>query len=99
MVFNKDWKLSSQVPDSELVMQYKELIREQDTRLQELATELSRLRVNETTVRAIADKLEAELAQQRDENVLLRACTGDANGPLAAVENARVLVESLQAEV
>jgi len=79
-------------------MQYKDVIRDQDTRMQELTTELSRLRVDEAQMRIRVETLETELTQQRDENVLLRACAADKPPSDPYISEAQV-IGKLHAEV
>ncbi|KAL0274968.1 UNVERIFIED_CONTAM: hypothetical protein PYX00_002975 [Menopon gallinae] len=68
-----DFLNGAEVPDSVLVLQYKELIREQDAKLQVLENELETLRTSEKiSLQRIAD-LESMVTQLKDENVLLRA--------------------------
>lgn len=62
----------SDVPDV-LVQQYKELIRDQDMKLQGLEKEVGRLRIQEVASKRQFEELQSAVAQLKDENVLLRA--------------------------
>ncbi|KAK6629587.1 hypothetical protein RUM43_003404 [Polyplax serrata] len=68
-----DFMNGSDVPDSVLLLQYKEVIRDQDNKLQVLETEVGRLRGQEAVALKQLQELHGTVQQLKDENVLLRA--------------------------
>lgn len=68
-----DFLNGSDVPDSILVQQYKEVIREQDMKIQTLEKEVERMRSQEEIAVRNMNELQSTVAQLKDENVLLRA--------------------------
>ncbi|XP_066994700.2 general vesicular transport factor p115 isoform X2 [Anabrus simplex] len=61
--------------ESSLVLQYKELIREQDYKLQEMKDLLERERLEKATLQMQLNELSSTVSMLRDENTLLRAQT------------------------
>lgn len=68
-----DFLNGAEVPDSVLVLQYKELIRDQDNKLQDMEKELDRLRNHEKDSTMRLEELQNTVQQLKDENVVLRA--------------------------
>ncbi|XP_063244155.1 general vesicular transport factor p115 isoform X2 [Bacillus rossius redtenbacheri] len=70
---NGSSELSLSASENGLLLQYKELIREQDRRLQELGSTVNALSEERNAARAHMEELMATVSQLRDENKLLRA--------------------------
>ncbi|RZF35897.1 hypothetical protein LSTR_LSTR017386 [Laodelphax striatellus] len=62
--------------DNALVMQYKDLIREQDNKLRELEQENQVLRHENRTLTQQNEELNSSMGQLRDQNMILRAQVG-----------------------
>lgn len=70
-LLNGDMELSAS--ESAMVLQYKELIREQDKRLQSLQLTVDSLRHENNMLSAQNAELNSSMAQLRDQNMVLRA--------------------------
>jgi chaperonin cofactor prefoldin len=81
---NGSSELSMSPSENSLLLQYKDLIREQDHKLQELTQTIGRLTVDKSTLQAQVEDLTSTISQLRDENMLLRA---QANTGLGQVTN------------
>lgn len=68
-----DFLNGAEVPDSVLVLQYKDLIRDQDNKIQEMEMELTKLKNQEAAATQTVAELQNSVAQLKDENVVLRA--------------------------
>lgn len=61
---------------SNIVIQYKELIREQDTQLNELKKELKKFKAKDTTRKDEMDEMKQQIQQLKDQNAVLKAQKG-----------------------
>nr|CAD7569393.1 unnamed protein product [Timema californicum] len=84
--------------DSSYLMQYKELIREQDRRLEELSQTVERLTQEKHYMQMKLEECTGTLAQLRDQNMLLKAQANTSLGPVPELEEARVGLEHWRAE-
>lgn len=78
-----DFLNGAEVPDSVLVLQYKELIRDQDNKLQEMEKELERLKNHEKSSTQRLEELQSTVQQLKDENVVLRAHVSSSGGDVS----------------
>ncbi|PNF28010.1 General vesicular transport factor p115 [Cryptotermes secundus] len=77
---NGSSELSMSPSENSLLLQYKDLIREQDRKLQELTQIIDRLTAEKSTLQAQVDDLTSTISQLRDENMVLRAQTNTGLG-------------------
>ncbi|KAJ9591959.1 hypothetical protein L9F63_001471, partial [Diploptera punctata] len=77
---NGSSELSMSASENTLLQQYKDLIREQDSKLQELSQTVDRLTVDNTSLQSQVEELTSTMSQLRDENMLLRAQANTLNG-------------------
>ncbi|CAG2057695.1 unnamed protein product [Timema podura] len=84
--------------DSSYLLQYKELIREQDRRLEELSQTVERLTQEKHYMQMKLEECTGTLVQLRDQNMLLKAQANTSLGPVPELEEARVGLEHWRAE-
>lgn len=69
-------KSASVQEHSNIVIQYKELIREQDTQLNEMKKELKKLQAKDTSCKEEIDEMKLQIQQLKDQNAVLKAQKG-----------------------
>ncbi|CAE1275452.1 General vesicular transport factor p115 [Acanthosepion pharaonis] len=69
-------KSASVQEHSNIVIQYKELIREQDTQLNEMKKELKKLQAKDTSCKEEMDEMKLQIQQLKDQNAVLKAQKG-----------------------
>lgn len=92
---NGSSELSMSASENSLLLQYKDLIREQDRKLQELTQTIDRLTAEKSTLQAQVEDLTSTIFQLRDENMVLRA---QANTGLGQATDATTLGHKTWAE-
>ncbi|XP_069699958.1 general vesicular transport factor p115 isoform X3 [Periplaneta americana] len=92
---NGSSELSMSASENSLLLQYKDLIREQDRKLQDLTQTMDRLTIDKSTFQVQIEDLNSTISQLRDENMLLRAqASTGLEGTSAGSEALRMLEEA-----